>query len=324
MGVGFLLRCVEVAVEQIVAQESKCTRGADDAENSIKRFIKTMAGQNRAHDTLLAYGSSLRKFLRFLPEGFLLGDTTERHIRSFFAQCIEGEPDKGIERIDPKSVNNYLATLRTFFNFLKYEDRIKINPAQGVSFLRCGKKIPRYLSQEQVSQLLQQAKKESLVDYALIYTLYYAALRAGEICGIKREGVNLFEHYVHVHGKGNRDRNVPFLSDGMKPLKDFAIAMHHKFDFDRFFCTRQCKSVTGRYIGQRVKKVARRAGFYCHPHMLRHSRATHLLQAGLDLYYIKTFLGHGSIRMTEMYVHVDDQNLRAALNRAYQNPHVLL
>lgn len=289
---------------------------SDYQQHALNQFTDFLTGQNKSSITLRLYKTDLTSFFDWLGSSIKFPEITEKHIRGYIKFSLEGSEDPPRPRHEPATCNRRLATLRRFFDFLKYTETIKIDPTKPVPQLQVKRKMPDFLSQEQASRLLYYAKRESLFDYAIIHTLYYAALRANELCILERNAVDFADNRILIHGKRQRDRYVPMLPEDMKPLSAFAKACHRFFTFDRFFCNHEYRPLTQQYIHSRVSKIAASANLRCYPHMLRHSRATHLLQAGLDLYYIKTILGHSTIQTTEIYAHVDDPHLRDAFQRA--------
>jgi len=288
----------------------------DYQNHAIKLFFDFLKGQNKSPLTLRSYLTTLKTFFHWLGPAVRLPDINEQQIRSFISYSLSGQGGPNLRTHEPATCNRQLATLRKFFDYLKYTEVIKRDPSKPVPFLPAPRRLPGILSQEQVSHLLSYAKRENLFDYCIIHTLYFAALRANELCQLEHSAVDFTNNRILIHGKRDRDRYVPMLSADLKPLSSFSRAFHSKYSFDRFLCTPQFKPINTRYVHLRVTTIARLAGLSCHPHLLRHARATHLLQAGLNLYYIKEILGHSTISTTEIYAHIDDPHLRDAFSRA--------
>lgn len=306
----------------------------DAQQHSINLFFDFLKGQNKSPLTIKNYHADLISFFSWLGPSVRFPEINQQQIRNFIALSLSGgylpKPKDSMSDLnilspahEPSSCNRRLATLRRFFDFLKYSEIIKIDPSKPVPFLPVPRRLPEFLSQEQTCRLLYYAKRESLFDYVIIHTLYVAALRSNELCQLERSAVDFSNNRILVHGKRQRDRYIPMLPHDLKPLSAFSKAHHHRFTFDRFLCTPQFKPLNTRYVHLRVTTIARLAGLDCHPHILRHSRATHLLQSGLELYYIKTILGHSTIQTTEIYAHVDDPHLRDAFTRASHSLNVI-
>lgn len=291
--------------------------------HAIKLFFDYLKGQNKSPLTLRSYFTTLKTFFLWLGPSVRFPDINEQQIRSFISYSLSGQGGPDLRTHEPATCNRRLATLRKFFDFLEYTKVIKLDPSKPVPFLSAPRRLPPILSQEQVSHLLSYAKRENLFDYCIIHTLYFAALRANELCTLERTAVDFANNRLLIHGKRQRDRYIPMLPSDLKPLSSFARANHHRFTFDRFLCTPQLKPINTRYVHLRVTAIARFAGLSCYPHLLRHARATHLLQAGLNLYYIKEILGHSTISTTEIYAHIDDPHLRDAFTRASHSVRVV-
>jgi len=295
----------------------------DYQQHALNLFLDFLEGQNKSPLTLIKYRTDLTSFFVWLGPNVRFPDINQQQIRSFISYSLSGQGHPEQRTHEPSSCNCRLASLRRFFDFLKYSGMINIDPSKPVPYLLVPRRLPEFLSQEQTSRLLYYAKRESLFDYVIIHTLYTAALRSNELCQLERSAVDFSDNRILVHGKRQRDRYIPMLPQDLKPLSAFSKAHHHRFTFDRFLCTPQFKPLNTRYVHLRVTTIARLAALDCHPHILRHSRATHLLQSGLELYYIKTILGHSTIQTTEIYAHVDDPHLRDAFTRASHSLNVI-
>ena len=291
----------------------------DYQQHSLNLFLNYLIGQNKSPLTNKKYREDLAAFFSWLGPDIRFPEVTEKTIRSFIAFSLSGGGVPLSPTHEPTTCNRRLSTLRRFFDFLKYTEVIKNDPSKPVPYLPIARRLPEFLSQDQVSRLLYYAKRESIFDYSLIHTLYYSAARSSELCMLSRSAVDFTNNRILFHGKRGRDRYVPMLPKDLKPLSAFSRACHKFFSFDRFFCTPQYKPVSSNYLLSRVTTIARLADLSCHPHLLRHSRATHLLQAGLNLYYIKEILGHSTITTTEIYAHIDDPHLKEAFTRASHN-----
>jgi integrase/recombinase XerC len=218
--------------------------------------------------------------------------------------------------LQPRSVQRRLSALRTAFAFLLREGRLKANPATGIRAPKAGKHLPHTLDVDQMGALLALQPRGPLQqrDLAMMELLYSSGLRLAELVGLDVADLDLADRTVRVLGKGSKTRVVPVGAQALAALQ-------------RWLHERQSLAARGEnalFLGGRavqllVARHARAQGLAVgvHPHLFRHSFATHLLESSRDLRAVQELLGHASIGTTQIYTHLDFQHLA----RIYESSH---
>ncbi|MFQ5734449.1 MAG: tyrosine recombinase XerC [Planctomycetaceae bacterium] len=227
------------------------------------------------------------------------------------------------------TVARRLACLRSFFRFCRRESLIDGNPAKMLRTPRIGRKLPHYLTTEQITQLLEAPPANEpmgLRDRAILETLYTAGLRVAELVGLNLESWDRDANVLRVFGKGRKERIAPVGSYAAKALADWIqvrAVTDKSDDLDRraVFLNRFGRRLTTRSVGRMLEKYIKLTGLesLTSPHTLRHSFATHLLDGGADLRSVQELLGHKSLTTTQIYTHVSTRRLKETYEKAH--PH---
>ncbi len=237
--------------------------------------------------------------------------------------------------MNSRSIQRILSSSRTFYNYLLREKIVdQYNPFEGVKAPKAGHKLPDTLDPDVVLQLLEAQTDNPLLarDLAMIELFYSSGLRLSELVGLDMDDINNTEHTVRVVGKGNKERIVPVGSFAIKAIEKwlkFRTSLA-KINETALFVSNQGKRISGRSVQQRLSTWAKKAGIgrNLHPHMLRHSFASHMLESSGDLRAVQEMLGHANLSTTQIYTHLDFQHLskvydaahpRAKSKRANQN-----
>jgi integrase/recombinase XerC len=237
------------------------------------------------------------------------------HIRTFAAR-------EHRDGLGPRSVQRRLSALRGFFNYLIREGIIKSNPAAEIRAPRAGKRLPKTLDVDQVASLLSRPASNPLArrDHAMLELLYSSGLRLAELAGLDVTDLDLADRTVRVLGKGAKTRILPVGKQAIVALRAWladraAIAKGGA----ALFVGQGGERLGARAIQKRVGRWAKAAGLGVplHPHLLRHSFATHLLESSRDLRGVQELLGHADISTTQVYTHLDFQHLA----RIYDESH---
>lgn len=266
--------------------------------------------------TLENYSYDLMKFFDFLGEKISdWKSVDEESIRAFIYSLNENYSAQTQARI--------LSSLNGFFKFLLLEKKIEHNPVRFIENPKLQKKLPEYLTVEEVELLLDQVDRntnEGDRNYCILEVLYSCGLRVSELITLKISDIFKKEGFVRVLGKGNKERLVP-IAEHTLDLIDYylkstrpELAKNHS-PSDILFLNRRGKPLTRAMIFTIVKKNAQLAGIKKNvsPHTLRHSFATHLLENGANLFAIQTMLGHESIQTTEIYMHIEQESLKSTI-----------
>ena len=226
----------------------------------------------------------------------------------------------------PRSVARAVACFRGFYRFLVVDGRLTANPADDLRPPRAWKSLPRYLSVEEVDQLIAQpdtSAPRGLRDRALIELLYATGMRVSELVGLRPADVNLDSCYLTCTGKGSKQRIVPIGDEAAKWVREYIrtgrAALLGKRTSPRLFVNARGGGPGLTRVGfwKILKGYALQAGLSraLSPHMLRHSFATHLLERGADLRAIQMMLGHADLSTTQIYTHVLEQRMRSIYDR---------
>jgi integrase/recombinase XerC len=260
--------------------------------------------------TLDAYRRDLQCFVNWCAKRKLTcpNDLAEADIRAFAA----AEHRRGL---NPRSVQRRLSALRRFFKYLRREGIMSHDPGQGVRAPKVRRRLPAPLDVDQVLALLDIPAENELAtrDRAMLELFYASGLRVSELANLTWDRLDMSEGMVRVLGKGRRERLVPVGRHAMTALKSWRNVHHDVAGLDqpRIFTSLKGKPLTVRAIQKRVAYWSDRQGLdqRVHPHQLRHSFASHILESSGDLRAVQELLGHANLSTTQIYTHLDFQHL---------------
>lgn len=266
--------------------------------------------KNRSNKTLDAYTCDLLQAKKFFdPETPLREvDTLSvlRWVRHLSSNGIGG-----------RSIARKLSALRGLFQCAVDHKLLKSNPAQGVRAPKTNKRLPNALSPEAIKKLLNHPIKwddpEEIRDQALFELLYSSGLRLSEALNVCEHDAQQLESELRVLGKGRRERVVPVGLPAIRAIQHW-LTLRHRYDkglSGALFLSKKGNTLDARTAQRRLEKRAKAAGLeqHVHPHVLRHSAATHLLESSGDLRAIQEFLGHQNLSTTQIYTHLNFQHL---------------
>ena len=217
--------------------------------------------------------------------------------------------------------------MRSFFQFLVKEGSLSSNPAKAVSTPRQDKHIPAFLSVDEVFRLLeapQQNKTLNIRNRAILEMLYSCGIRVGELTGLNLDNLDLNSGIIKVQGKGRKERFVPIGNKAIAALKEYLIireglGKREGIDRKAIFLNIRGGRLTSRSVGRIIEKYLIPSGILRNitPHCLRHTFATHLLDAGADLRAIQELLGHASLSTTQKYTHISVDKLMEVYDKAH-------
>ena len=286
--------------------------------DAVEGFLAVLAAR-RAPRTVDAYRRDLADLAAFLDGDPAKADADE--IRGWLA-------DMRSRGLAPASIARRGAAARSFFRHLVLIGEREDNPAAEVDLPRRRQRLPRSLSPREVELLIDAAQgvtPRSLRDRALVELLYGAGLRVGEAVALDRGRVDLENRIVRCLGKGDKERIVPLGRQATEALRRYLARGRPHLDRRRrpeLFLNAQGGALTRAGAFLILRRLAGKAGLEparVHPHLLRHSFATHLLEGGADLRSVQEMLGHADLGTTELYTHVSDQRRRDTYFRAH--PH---
>jgi integrase/recombinase XerC len=300
-------------------------RGRVYISDTIDRFIDYIALERGASPhTCRAYRKDLELFTVFLEEQELPSDVTKIDyltIRLYLGHLYQAK------RIKRASVVRKLATLRTFFRYLKREGIVGKNPAKMVAIPKGGKDLPHALTVDEAFRLLDVPDATGplgIRDRAILEFLYSSGLRVGELTSLSLHDLDLGEGMVRVMGKGGKERMVPIGSKAIEALKSYLARRGELMEKGKsapayLFLNHRGGRLTARSVGRMIKRYLLQGGIVkeTSPHTFRHSFATHLLDAGADLRGIQELLGHASLSTTQKYTHVSSAKLMEVYDRTH-------
>ncbi|WP_407061002.1 tyrosine recombinase XerC [Agrilutibacter solisilvae] len=222
--------------------------------------------------------------------------------------------------LGPKSLQRRLSACRSLFAWLLRHGRIAANPAQGVRAPKAPRKLPQVLDPDEAQALVEVPTDAplGLRDRALLELFYSSGLRLSELCALRWGDLDLADGLVTVLGKGRKQRSVPIGSHARRALHDWRASTGATSALP-VFPGRGGGPITPRAVQLRIRQLAQRQGLFkrVHPHLLRHSFASHVLESSGDLRGVQELLGHADIATTQIYTHLDYQHLAKVYDAAH-------
>jgi len=277
------------------------------AHLSVERRLSANTVESYRHD-LLALTAWMQEngLARFSD---LLGE----HLRSFIAS----EHRRGLSAT---SLQRRLSALRSFFQHLLKREELGGNPAQGLRAPKAPRKLPQVLDADEMTRLVEVPTDTVLGrrDRAMLELLYSSGLRLSELCGLRWRELDLAEGLVRITGKGDKTRIVPVGSHALAALEEWKTETTPSLDMP-VFPGRAGKPISPRAVQLRLRQIAQQQGIWkrVHPHLLRHSFASHVLESSGDLRGVQELLGHADIATTQIYTHLDFQHLAKVYDAAH-------
>ncbi len=300
----------------------------------IRKFITYLkAERNSSEHTIRNYSSDLKQFEKFLSRD-----------RARFSDGKMG-PIPNFSRLDlrrflvhlqkkgcaSRTIARKIATIRSFFKFLVEEGYLSSNPAAGLPIPRQEKKLPKFLDEKEMVKLLEAPDERNVLgirDRAILETLYSTGMRVGELVSLKSGSIDFIGGVVRVLGKGKKERIVPIGEKALSALGEYLEKRGQLLSSPRkdikqngtaLFLDKWGGRLSARSICRLVNKYVRIIGakMGVSPHAIRHSFATHLLNAGADLRAVQELLGHANLSTTQIYTHVTTERLKSVYTKAH-------
>jgi integrase/recombinase XerC len=295
--------------------------------DEVESFLKSLRAERQlsAH-TVAAYRRDLDKLIGFCLEPGRSIDTwsdlSTRHVRIFIA---------GLHRqgLSAKSLQRCLSSIRSFYNYLSRELRVHQNPASSVSAPRGEKRLPASLDADEVNRLLDFKGNTwyACRDRAIMELFYSSGLRLAELVGLDISSVDLAERSLTALGKGNKTRRLPVGRQACQAIRQWLACRldlpkrvpASAIDESALFLSDRGARISPRSVQSRLRYWNRKQALpgKLHPHMLRHSFASHLLESSGDLRAVQELLGHADIATTQIYTHLNFQHLAKVYDQAH-------
>jgi integrase/recombinase XerC len=259
--------------------------------------------KNYALNTISSYKRDLLKFTSFLIDKEVSDyKMVDPDTLNMFVMELRHSNTSG------KSIKRYLSSIRVFFAFLMEIGEVETNPALLIKTPKVERELPKTIDFDDLKKMMtiNSSQYKELRSVLMIELLYSCALRVSELVGINLEDIDMNEGFVKVMGKGNKARFSPMGQTTIDVLKRY-IKQRPNCNSDALFINQKNTRISTRTVQNVVKKRALQVGvsINVHPHMLRHAAATHFLQSSHDLRTVQEFLGHKSIKSTQVYTHLD-------------------
>jgi integrase/recombinase XerD len=305
-----------------VRRASDKDSGQEDSHPLLEEFVRHVAlERGLSPNTCRAYAADVGEFLRWLGgKDPLKADS--RLLLDYLWFLKEGG-------LQASSIFRKMEALKAFYRFQASEERVADDPTRKFRAPKLPKKLPDYLTQAEMEALLSVSDggRYHLARAKTMAELLYATgVRASELIALKPEYVNLADRWIRVFGKGSKERMVPIHERAQKALERFlrlrAAAFAGKTTDPEVFLGRGGKALSRVQLWRDLKALGRRAALSreLHPHLLRHTFATHLLQGGADPRAVQEMLGHASLTTTQIYTHLDPSGLKRAHERFHPRP----
>ena len=276
-------------------------------------------------NTLLSYQTDLRQFSDYLRATYELDEPAQADhtlIRSWVVTLMQ-------QNLDPRTVNRKIACLRSYYKFLLTTGVVRRNPMLRIKAPKMAKKLPDFVPEESLNGLLNSFEFPEtfagIRDQLILEMLYGTGIRLSELLGIQPDDVSLAGRMVRVTGKGNKQRIVPLNPTLIVVLENYIAFRRREFGPGgnaqaALLVTDKGEPLYEKLVYRTVKHYLSQittASSQQHPHVLRHSFATHLLNKGADLNAIKELLGHANLAATQVYTHLSIDKLKSVFEQAH-------
>lgn len=279
-------------------------------QSELNNYLQyLLAERGLSANTLAAYKRDLSGFLDWLKSS---GERQEKIIERQDVVAFITELRKRGNK--PATITRQLASLRSFFAFLKTYTGFAADPLDGFQNPHKAKRLPQTLSPQEVAKMIEAADNSR--DRLIMELLYGCGLRVSELTSLKISDLDLKQGLLKCFGKGSKERLVPMGKPAVKAIEDYLTQNPHKTG--SLLRSRENKKLSRLVVWQVVKRLAEKAGIQksLSPHTLRHSFATHLLENGADLRSVQELLGHANVVTTQLYTHISRSHLRKVYEQA--------
>ena len=284
--------------------------------NDFKFYLQIERGLSK--NTVMSYSHDISSFVDFM-ENSNIKESPQNCSKETLQQFIFTQS----KLIGSNSQARRVSALKSFFNFLIFENYCQDSPADLIEAPKIGRKLPQILNTNEIEKILdgiELNKSQGQRNRAIIETLYGSGLRVSELVEITLSNIFIKENIIRVNGKGGKQRLIPLGSYSKKFIQIYIdeIRPFEKIkDEDILFLNRNGKKMSRAMIFTIIKNAAKKVGIKkkISPHTFRHSFATHLLENGADLRTIQLLLGHESIITTEIYTHLDNKHLKKVMEK---------
>ena len=282
-------------------------------------FLKSILDQkNYSKKTIENYNRDLNKFFKFLNDYKIkdIKKITKETVRLYFLKQKNNN-------ISNRTLGRYYSSLNSFFLYSIEHEYIGVNPLKFIDYPKYTKKIPEYIYDYQLEKLLNEKTSENveieLRNKLIIHLLLDTGVRVSELVNIKVRDIDVEERIIKVFGKGSKERFVFFTSKTKELLTNYLIKRKEKAITDNLLINYKGEKLTERSVQKIIKLVGEKIGLDIHPHLLRHTFATDLLNKGADIRMIQELLGHENLDTTQIYTHVSNSRVKEVYDDSHSN-----
>ena len=302
-------------------------------KNQIRSFIESLSSEKGySENTCRAYSHDLKEFVSFIYKKRFSGKNNQKSIDNFTADQVDGLMIRGYlgflhKKNKRVTIARKLSAIRSFFRHLVKRAVILDNPLDSILTPKQQKTIPVYLPVDDIFRLLDSIRTDTLFGLrsrAIFETLYSSGIRVSELAGMNVFDVDFTKQVIRVLGKGNKERIVPVGKKALTAISDYREKLQIEAGIRTdentpLFLNKNDGRLTTRSIARILEKTAKECGLLIpvSPHSMRHSFATHLLDAGADLRVLQEMLGHKSLSTTQKYTHVSIDRLMETYDKAH-------
>lgn len=294
-------------------------------QNALTSYLKHLQTERQVSpNTLASYQRDLQKIINLCEQDNLndWSQLTTHQLRLFIGQLHR-------QGLSAKSLGRLLSSLRGLYRYLMKENLCPHDPSTGITPPKAEKRLPKLLDIDRTQQLLDSPITNtdnefiSCRDHAMLELFYSSGLRLSELVNLTLADLDLSNRMVRVLGKGNKVRELPVGNKAKQALEQWLMTRNQAHTKDEtIFISQRGTKLTPRAIEMRVQQAgASTLGQHLHPHMLRHSFASHLLESSQDLRAVQELLGHADISTTQIYTHLDFQHLASVYDQAHPRAH---
>ncbi len=267
-------------------------------------------------NTSVAYLKDLEQCFNYISKEFEIDNIKSighLQIKSFLAQLMS-------QKMDAKSVNRKISSLKTYYKYLLKHQLVNTNPMLKVSSPKMGKKLPVFIEQTKTIEILENLKENTLKDEQIandiFMTLYQTGIRLSELINLKKANVDILNQTIKVLGKRNKERIIPITKELALILEPYVLSDNSSI---WTFNTIKNQQLYPKFVYRVVKNIIATYTTYSKksPHVLRHTFATQLLNGGAELNAIKELLGHANLSATQIYTHNNIDNLKQIYRKAH-------
>lgn len=299
-------------------------------DDGITDFLRHISGNRRlSKNTIISYETDLSQFREFLLKSLALSESKPASIKSIDRDILRSyiaeisDPFASSKSLSRKTISRKISSLKSFFRYLAANGMAERNHASSLAFPKIPKKLPQYVSKNELDDLLgmKHLTELPLLDRAVIELFYSTGIRLSELINLRISNVDFKAGTIKVFGKGSKERIVPFGRQAADAMKNYLSIreISNTTNLEYFFIDNAGKKLYPVKVQRMIRKslsmvseVSKKS-----PHVLRHSFATHMLDNGADIRAVKELLGHESLSTTQVYTHLTPEKLKRTYKQAH-------